>query len=62
MAVPKPKPEIFICEQGSADWYEARRGIPTASMFSTVMASGRGGGESKTRRKYLLQLAGEILT
>lgn len=56
------KPEIFICEQGSADWYEARRGLPTASMFATIMRDGKGGGESKTRRKYLLQLAGEILT
>lgn len=56
------KPEIFICEQGSADWYEARRGLPTASMFATIMRDAKGGGESKTRRKYLLQLAGEILT
>lgn len=56
------KPEIFICEQGSADWYEARRGLPTASMFATIMRDGKGGGESKTRRKYLLQLAGEVLT
>ncbi len=56
------RPEIFICEQGSADWYEARLGLPTASMFATIMRDGRGGGESKTRRKYLLQLAGEILT
>lgn len=56
------KPEIIQCEQGSAEWYEARRGLPTASMFATVMASGKGGAESKTRRKYLLQLAGEILT
>jgi hypothetical protein len=56
------KPEVFTFEQGTAEWFEARRGIPTASMFSTVMASGKGGGESKTRRKYLLELAGEILT
>lgn len=56
------KPEIFTFEQGSAEWFEARRGIPTASMFATVMASGKGGGESKTRRKYMLELAGEILT
>lgn len=49
-------------DQGSAEWFEARRGIPTASMFGTVMASGRGGGESKTRKTYMLKLAGEILT
>jgi hypothetical protein len=56
------KPQIFTCEQGSPEWFEARRGIPTASAFATVMANGKGGGESKTRRKYMLQLAGEILT
>lgn len=51
-------PEIINCEQGSPEWFEARRGIPTASMFATVMAKGQG----KTRAKYLYQLAGEILT
>lgn len=54
--------EIFTCEQGSADWFAARSGIPTASEFHTVMASGKGGGESKTRRTYLMKLAGEIIT
>lgn len=54
--------QIFDCEQGSEQWFEARRGIPTASEFSTVMAKGRSGGESVTRRKYMLTLAGQILT
>jgi hypothetical protein len=54
--------EIFDCEQGSPEWFECRLGIPTASEFDTVQASGRGGGESKTRRTYLYKLAGEILT
>lgn len=48
--------------QGSEAWYEARRGIVTASEFATVMASGRGGGDSKTRRTYMLKLMGERLT
>lgn len=52
------KPEIIDVEQGSDEWKAARLGIPTASKFSTVMA----GGEGKTRRKYMLQLAGERLT
>lgn len=51
-------PEIINVEQGSEEWFESRRGIPTASMFATVMAKGQG----KTRTKYLYQLAGEILT
>lgn len=54
--------QIVECDQGSDAWFRARMGIPTASEFHTVMASGRGGGESKTRRTYLLKLAGEILT
>ena len=54
--------EILNCEQGTDEWFLARAGIPTASQFATVMASGRGGGESKTRAKYMRQLAGEIIT
>lgn len=54
--------EIINCEQGTEEWFRARMGIPTASEFSTVLASGRGGGESKTRRTYMLKLAGEIIT
>lgn len=49
-------------EQGSEQWFACRAGIPTSSKFHTVMASGRGGGESKTRRQYLLTLVGECLT
>ena len=53
---------IHECEQGSPEWFARRMGIPTASEFATVMASGKGGGESKTRAAYLRKLAGEILT
>jgi hypothetical protein len=64
--MPKVKPsgnlKIIDCEQGSEDWHRARSKIPTASMFHAVMASGRGGGDSKTRRTYLTKLAGECLT
>lgn len=54
--------QIFNCEQGTPEWYAARLGIPTASEFDTVMAKGKGGGESKTRRTYMLKLAGERIT
>lgn len=54
--------EIFDFDQGTLEWFKCRAGIPTASMFATVMASGRGGGESKTRAKYMRQVAGEIIT
>jgi hypothetical protein len=54
--------QIIDCEQGTDEWFAARAGIPTASMFKTVTAKGRGGGESKTRRTYMLKLAGERIT
>lgn len=57
--------EIFdaeACPQGSPQWYHARLGIPTASKFATIMRSGKGGGESKTRYDYLCDLAGEKIT
>lgn len=54
--------QVFNCEQGTLEWYAARAGIPTASEFDTVMAKGKGGGESKTRRTYMLKLIGERLT
>lgn len=50
--------QIINCEQGTPEWVQARLGIPTASEFSTVLAKGEG----KTRRRYLLRLAGEIIT
>jgi hypothetical protein len=51
--------EIFTdLEQNTEAWLRARAGIPTASQFSKVLAKGEG----KTRREYLLKLAGEIIT
>lgn len=49
--------EVLDVEQGSADWYLARLGIPTASRFADVLAKGEG----KTRGRYLRELAGELL-
>lgn len=54
--------EIIDVEQGSAEWFAARAGLPTASEFATVMAKGKDGGKSLTRAKYMRQLAGEIIT
>lgn len=50
--------QIFDCAQGSPEWFAARLGIPTASCFSQILAKGEG----KTRRAYLLKLAGEAIT
>ena len=54
--------EIFTCDQNTPEWFAARLGIPTASEFATIMAQGRKGEPSKTRRTYMLKLAGEIIT
>lgn len=54
--------EIIECEQNSEEWYLARRGLPTASMFSAILANGRGGAPSKTRHTYMTKLAGEIVS
>jgi hypothetical protein len=54
--------EIIDCDQGSPEWFAARAGLPTASMFKTVMAVGPKGGKSATRVDYLNKLAGELLT
>lgn len=56
--------EFFDCTQGSPEWMECRRGLPTASEFAVVLREkGRGSnGESVTRTKYLYRLAAEIVT
>jgi hypothetical protein len=62
MTAGKPVVEFFDVEQGSDEWFDLRRGIPTASKFKAVMANALDGEPSTTRAKYLLDLAGEILT
>lgn len=54
--------EIINCEQTTAEWHSHRAGIPTASMFKTVMAKGRGNEPSKTRHEYLMRLVAEKMT
>lgn len=54
--------QIIECDQGTPEWFAARAGIPTASMFATVLAKGKGAEVSKTRATYMRKLAGEIIT
>lgn len=54
--------QIIDCEQGTPEWFAARAGLVTASEFQTVLMTGKGGGESKTRLTYMRKLAGEIIT
>lgn len=48
--------------QGTDEWFELRRGLATGSHFAEVMAQGKGGAESTTRRNYRMRLALEIVT
>lgn len=54
--------EIINCEQGTDEWLKARAGVITASQMKDVMAKGRSGGPSLTRKKYMAQMAAEIIT
>lgn len=54
--------QVHSMPQGTPEWFAVRRGLPTASCFSTIMAKGKGGAESKTRQTYLYKLAGERIT
>lgn len=63
----KPPPadlvEVFDeVEQRSPEWDALRCGVPTASRFGTMMASGKDGGESVSRARLLYQMAGEVLS
>jgi hypothetical protein len=49
--------QIHNMDQGSPDWFAVRCGLPTASMFSAILAKGEG----KTRKSYLNKLAAEII-
>jgi YqaJ-like viral recombinase domain len=48
--------EYLDVVQGSPEWFEARRGIPTSSMFQTILAGADG------RTTYMRKLAGERIT
>ena len=51
--------KILMCEQRSPEWFEARRGIPTASEFSRIVTSK--GDPSTQAEKYARELAGARL-
>lgn len=54
--------EHFDFEQGTEEWLNIRKMIPTASMFKAVMSKGRGKAASLTRQTYMYKLAGEAIT
>ena len=52
--------KIIDCEQGSAEWYRARIGIPTASEFHNIVTPAKGL-LSKSSTKYAYRLIAERL-
>lgn len=50
--------QVFDCEQGTAEWFECRAGIVTASCAKDLLAKGQG----KTRMAYMYKLMGEVMT
>lgn len=54
--------DLIECEQGSEEWFAARLGIPTASMFSVLLSGRKDAKDKKTRSTYMMKLAGEIIT
>lgn len=54
--------EIVDCQQGTEEWFAARLGIPTASMFSVLLSGRKDAKDKKTRQTYMMKLAGEIIT
>lgn len=49
-------------EQGTQEWFHERMGIVTASAMHKVLTNGRGSNESLTRRGYMNQIIGEIMS
>jgi len=51
---------IDYTEQGTTEWFDIRRGKPSASRFSEIITSK--GDPSKSRQAYLYDLAGQIVS
>lgn len=52
--------KIIDCEQGTAEWFDARKGIPTASCFDQIVTPVKGE-LSKSATKYAYKLIAERL-
>ena len=55
-------PEILHMEQRSQAWFDARKGMITASKFADIMAKGRGSAPSARRQTYLHHVVAERLS
>lgn len=53
-----PAPQIFHCEQLSSEWWELRRGLPTASSFDRILTPAKGL-PSAAQDDYIAELVAE---
>ena len=54
--------EFIDVQQNTPQWFAARAGVPTASEFHKLLSIRKDAKDKVTRRKYMMKLAGEILT
>ena len=54
--------QILTMQQRSAEWFQARLGLVTASHFGDVMAKGRGDKPSARRQTYLNHVVAERIS
>ncbi|WP_317993787.1 lambda exonuclease family protein [Bartonella gliris] len=55
-------PIIIDCLQGTEEWYEARKGLITGSLFEMVMARTKQGQKTSKYHSVMMKLAGERIT
>ncbi|EJF74284.1 YqaJ viral recombinase family protein [Bartonella alsatica] len=53
---------IIDCIQGTAEWYQVRNGLITASLFEMVMAQKKQGQKTSRYHSVMMKLAGERIT
>jgi hypothetical protein len=58
----EPTMKIIECLQGSAEWFDARLGKPTASNFGQIVTSLGKPRSGVAPRRYMIELLGERLT
>lgn len=54
--------KILDCEQGTDEWFKARCGIVTCTGIAKVLAKGKNGAPSDTRKRYLYEKVAEEIT
>lgn len=51
---------IIKCEQGTEEWFAARLGVPSSSLFDKIITTA--GKPSTSAKKYMYKMAGELVS